>query len=379
MKRVAFLSEGRIGILEGGDIRTLSCITAEKYREREREIRLKNQWKQSGAGAMFTGAYRHNDNDSLDIKMPIMGLSKGIDDRLVFTLNFDNGGGIYFKHPDPSEPETPILVDLKTKFYEVDVNPAGKIIVSFADNYLERNIAFLKVDSPYLQGITEGESSDNNPRWSRRDEDVIYYDSAGINYDRNGHPAGFGPRSIYRLDTKTGQLDEVLAGGKFDYSNPFEDSQGNLYFIRRPYKQPTSGKMSALDYIKAPGKIARAFGGWLDFKTRTYTGENLKTSGANPAKGNPKTPQQLFVEGNLLEADKDLKRNAAAGDKNPGIIPRDWELVVMREGGEEVLQKAVMGYCVVGGGVAYSNGKYVISELGVSKTHLASKLVVINE
>jgi len=374
MEKITFISEGKINVTTGENTRILNCQTADKYREREREIRLKNEWKSKGMGAMFTGSY--SGDAPLDIRLPIAGLARGIDERLVYSINFESGGGIYFKHLDDGELETPILVSTKMSFFELDVNAAGRIAVSTGENYLERHITLLKVDDSYSQGITEGESADCNPRWSLRDENMLYYDSAGIGYDGSGHFAGFGPRGVFRLDIKTGELDEVLVGGKYDYYCPFEDEHGNLYYIRRPYKQ-NSGGMSAADYAAAPGKILRAFGGWLDFFTRRYSGESLKTSGTNPAKGNPKSPEQIFIDGNLIEAEKLLKQNAAAGDKNPGYAPQDWELMVNKRGVEQVLHKSVMGYCVTNGGIVYSNGKYIISGDKAVKAHLASKIVLI--
>jgi len=374
MKKAAFLSEGLIAVMDdGGKIDILNCFTAEKYREREREIRSRKEWKQSGSGAMFTGAWQPSDA-VLDIRLPIGGLSQGMDGKLAFTLNFDSGGGIYFKPLDAKEPETPIFVDLKTSFFELAVSQGGNVAVSCSDSFVERHIAFLKVDSPHLQRLTEGDCVDCNPSWSRANDDVLYYDSAGIAYSSDGRFAGLGPRSVYRLNIKTGQLDEVLSDDKFDYTSPFEDENGVLYAIRRPYKTG-SGKMSARDFAKAPGKVMRAFGGWLDFVTRRYTGESLNTSGANPAKGNQRSPQQIFVDGNMLEAEKTLKKNAAAGDKNPGIIPKSWELIKITNGTEEILQTSVMGYCITPSGIVYSNGKYVISDKTAAKTHVASKLV----
>lgn len=378
MKNIAFLSDGKINILHdnGADmsVQLLNCKVAEKYRQREKEIRLKNEWKHSGTGAMFTGTYR-GDGDAPDIRLPITGLSPGIDERLFYAINFENGGGIYFKPPNLDDLETPILADMKIKFFELDVNPAGRIAVSCAENYLERHIALLKIDETYLRDITEGDCSDCNPKWSLKNEDVLYYDSAGIAYGASGYFAGFGPRSIYRLDTKTGQLDEVLEGGSIEYLCPFEDKDGNLYFIRRPYRQ-NSGKMSVWDYISAPFKVLRALGGWLDLFTRRHTGESLKTSGANPAKFDEKSPQQIYIDGNLLEAEKTLKENAAAGDKYPGYAPRDWELVKKTPAGEEtVLKKSVISYCVAGNDLIYSNGKYIIQNDRNVKVHLGTKLV----
>jgi len=373
MDKVAFISEGKINVTSGETAKVMTCQTADKYREREREIRLSKEWKSKGMGAMFTGSYE--EDMPLDVRLPIIGLARGVDERLVYSINFESGGGIYFKSLDENELETPILVNIKTSFYELDVNASGRIAVSTGENYLERHITLLKIDDSYTQGITEGESADCNPKWSLKDENILYYDSAGIGY-RNGFFAGFGPRSIFRLNITTGELDEVLVGDKYDYCCPFEDKDGNLYYIRRPYVQGKSG-MSAKDYAAAPGKIMRAFGGWLDFFTRRYTGESLKTSGANPAKSNPRSPEQIFIDGNLIEAEKLLKQNAAAGDKNPGYAPREWELVVNKQGTEQIIHKSVMGYCVTDNGIVYSNGKYVICGNHAVKAYLASKMVFV--
>ena len=378
MERIAFLIEGRICILDSADdpVRPLSCVIADTYREREREIRLKKEWKQRGTGAMFTGVFTP-DESALDIRIPIAGLSKGIDERLIYSINFESGGGIYFKHPNPDKLETPIAANATTRFYELDVNPSGRIAVSSAVNHLERHIALLSTEDGYIQVVTEGECADCNPKWSQKNEDILYYDSAGIGYSTGGQFSGFGPRSIYRLNIKTQELDEVLPGGDMEYCNPFEDGEGNLYFIRRPYRQ-NRGKMSLTDYITAPFKVLKAIGAWLDFFSRRYTGQALNTSGANPAKSGNKSPHQIFVDNNMLEVDKTLKQNLAAGDKNPGYIPRNWELVVKKPSGEEtVLHKSVMSYCITRDGVVYSNGKYVVSENKAVEAELISKLTVV--
>jgi len=380
MERIAFLAEDRINILSAADgkfaAQPLNCTIAEKYREREREIRLKNEWKQSGTGAMFTGTYSDG-SLALDIRLPIVGLAQGIDERFVYAINFEKGGGIYFKHPNPEELEVPILVHRSTNFFELDLNSSNKIAVSCAESYIERHIALLRTDSTHLQYITEGDCNDCNPKWSLKDQNVLYYDSAGIGYNNAGHFAGFGPRSIYRLNTATGELHEVLEHPEFDYCYPFEDNDGSLYFIRRPYKQPRS-TMSVIDFLSAPFKILRALGGMLDLFTRRHTGESLKSSGINPAKLSQKSQEQIYIDGNLLEAEKTLKKNAAAGDKNPGYAPQSWELVVRTPNGEEkVVQKSVMSYCVTPNGIAYSNGKYIILNEYTFKTHLATKLISI--
>ena len=50
-------------------------------------------------------------------------------------------------------------------------------------------------------------------------------------------------------------------------------------------------------------------------------GESLKsTSGANPAKARQKSEEELFVEGNLIKAQKALQQNQSAGEKFAGVI-----------------------------------------------------------
>ena len=78
----------------------------------------------------------------------------------------------------------------------------------------------------------------------------------------------------------------------------------------------------------------------------------------------------------MFEAEKTLKQNAAAGDKNPGLIPRNWELMVKTPSGEEkVLKKSAVSYCLGADGIAFSNGKFIIADAAAAKAHIATKLI----
>ncbi|MCL2200212.1 MAG: hypothetical protein FWB80_14970 [Defluviitaleaceae bacterium] len=375
---ILFLSEGRINILQESTTRALECEIAEKYKERTRELRRKNEWKNSGSGAtfmgssMFTGVFMGNPD--MDMKLPITGVSRH-GERLIYALNTESSGGMYFTSPDTDEQDTHVYVNAVARFFELDVNDAGIVAVSCSDgNYFERHISLFDIEKNNFHNLTDGECSDCNPHWSRKDKNVLLYDSAGIGRDGHGNFAAFGPRSIYRLNTKTGDLDEILSGEKFEYTNPFEDADGSLYFIRRMYK-PVGETMSLKDIILAPFRVLRAIGSWFNFFSIRYTGEPLNTAGANPAKTAQKSQQQIFIDGNLIESEKNMRLNAAAGDKYAGYAPRHWELVVKSpDGQEKILQKSVMGYCITDGDVVYSNGKYIITKNGATKVHLASKL-----
>ncbi|MCL1862640.1 MAG: hypothetical protein FWF78_03630 [Defluviitaleaceae bacterium] len=373
---ITFISEGRINILQDGSIRVLECEIAEKYKERTRELRRKNEWKNSGSGAkfmggnMFTGAFF--DTQNVYMKLPVSGVS-GYGEQLIYALNTESSGGMYFTHADTQEQDTHVYVNAVTRFFELDVRE-GVIAVSCSDgNYFERHISLFDIEKNNFQNLTDGECSDCNPRWSKRSQNVLFYDSAGVGRDGQGNFVAFGPRSIYRLDVKTGELDEVLSGEKYEYTNPFEDADGSLYFIRRPYK-PASASMSLTDILLSPFRVLRAIGSWFNFFSIRYTGEPLNTAGTNPAKSAQKSSQQIFIDGNLIESEKNMRINAAAGEKYAGYAPRDWELVKSTNGQEKVLQKSVMGYCVVDDDVVHSNGKYIITKNGAVKAHLATKI-----
>ena len=114
-----FLSDGRINILSGSgenaNVRALECSIAEKYRERAREIRMRNEWKQTGSGAkfmgggsLFTGIFQHEPHE---IRLFVTGVSRENDERLVYSINFETGGGVYFTYPNSVEQDTHLFVN----------------------------------------------------------------------------------------------------------------------------------------------------------------------------------------------------------------------------------------------------------------------------
>jgi len=246
----------------------------------------------------------------------------------------------------------------------------------------ERHLCILEINSNRVQYLTEGECQDANPYFNPVHSDQIYYDSCGLAYEDE---IRFGPKEICLLDLKTGELETLLSDQAYDFFKPFADHQGNLYFLKKPYKQQSYRSGSALkDIILAPVRIMKAIIGWLDFFTQRYSGESLKnTSGANPAKSKTKSEEEIFVEGNLIKAQKNLAQNKLAGEKYPGLIPNSWQLMHRNTAGEiTCLKKGVMSYAVKDGQVFYSNGQHLIylnahqSETKLTEAKLISKIVV---
>lgn len=70
---------------------------------------------------------------------------------------------------------------------------------------------------------------------------------------------------------------------------------------------------------------------------------------------------QIFIDGNIISAERELKANADHGEKYPGFIPRSFELHKLSKDGEDVIVKrGVIAYTLRGDNVICSNGSSVI-------------------
>jgi hypothetical protein len=110
-----------------------------------------------------------------------------------------------------------------------------------------------------------------------------------------------------------------------------------------------------------------------------FGGEPLRSGGKNPAKSRTADERKIFVEGNMIKAQK--KRSE---DSDDGIIPSGWELIKNENGAEKVLKKGVMDYVITDDGdIIYSNGSAlrILRKNGkdekICKLSLANSLTVI--
>lgn len=381
-----FLSDGQLHRLSQGGTAILNSVVYAQYQQRLKEIQRKNEWKTTGTGAKFTGAYDATLNHSAQAVTTSPGISAVtayLPQQVIYTLNVAEQGGVYIKDLQaPEAREQSILVSRTLRFYDLDAHPTShRLAVAVSEHHQERHIALMTPDSSDCQVVTEGDSFDSNPSWSRANPQLLYYDSRGMGYD-NQQFVGYGPTSIYRLNVSTQFLDEVVSDGDFDCFQPFEDAEGNLFYLKRPYKQQQGRSvLTALkDALLAPFRLLTAVGHYLNFFTMRYSGKSLKTQGANPAKMSSQSPKQLFVAGNLLEVEKARKANERRGEKYPGYIPASWVLMKRSpDGTETTLQQGVMSYTAnTDGSIIYANGKHLIrldatgTQTQLAKAHLAT-------
>lgn len=368
-EKLIFASKNKIGVFHQSSTVYRESEYLQRYKKNREDIQQRSAWKTDGIGAAFRGeqqALQYVDAESIAAGATINGLSFiGQDDSIVYSVTVENFSGLFIKNlQNAHEPEGHIIHQTNVQFMNHDYHRQRKeLVIAIEDAYgMGQHIAIMNLESPRYHFVTEGDSVDENPVWLKSDQRVIYYESSGIGRDQHGNYSGRGPKAIQRLDLESGSLEEVAAFPNYDCFLPKLDQANRLYFIKRPNQTDKRSPSATLkDILLMPVKIAKAIFNWINFFTMRYTGETLTRGNDNPAKSKM-DPHQIFIMGNLIHAEKALKENQAKGEKYPGIVPRDWELVRMERSGELVtVKKGVLDYNITPeGNIIYSNGTYLV-------------------
>lgn len=363
---IIFATEEKMGKLDGeGKISWLYSEYLAKYRNNLQSIRDRSAWKTQGIGAQFMGLYQRSQDSGQEFNPgKINGLAFTAREEIVYSISIDNCSGIFSKNPeDDSDLEGHIIHKTDTMFYGVDYNSSAEKMVASISNGMFKHLALFRMGSAIFNLLTEGECMDENPVWSRTDPNIIFYDSCGVGKDKDGYFGGYSPKTICRLNTASGDVEEIISIDKHNCIAPREDQQGSLYFIKKPIKVSPSGpKMTFMDVLFIPIKLLKAVFYWANMFTARYTGDTLTTVGPNPAKAKEKSSAEIFIEGNLINVEKTLKENQEAGEQYPGIAPRSWELMKKQpDGTVTCVKKGVLCFDITRDGqIVYSNGKHMV-------------------
>jgi hypothetical protein len=204
-------------------------------------------------------------------------------------------------------------------------------------------------DGTDLREVTQGDTIDDAPRWAPASANELIFQSAAIGRNQAGFAVTQGPFAIHKLDLDAGEVSTLAEDPQFDLLMPHLSSDGTLYYIRRPYRdpsQPPSFWRAALDLILLPIRLLFAVFQFLNFFTVRYTGNTLTTAGNVRQKH--ADIRQMMVWGNLLDAQKAADHDSSG---TPSLVPKTWELIIA---------KGVLSCDVYAdGSLLYSNGSGV--------------------
>ncbi len=351
--KIFCISEGELHRINNGKTERVECQRITNYLGTLQRMRQRDEWKTTGKGAKFMQVQEKNYGDETAHGEPLLRSIGRYDDKLLYCTFTDGIGGMYRKDADSGD-ESYIFAN---KEYDLGGMSArdGKCVISCVMGSYERHLGFVNMDNGDISLLTEGLTSETHPFISRRDSSRVFYTAMGYARNQSGNVVEKSPCSICCYDEKTGALDELVTDDGFDYIKPSDDVDGNLYYIKRKYEPVRRQSSNILyDIVMFPVRIVKAIGGFLSFFTMAFGGEPLRTGGRNPAKSRTADERELFVEGNMIKAQKLSEKT------DEGLIPSDWVLVRNTNGIETVLKRGVMDYYLADNGdIYYSNGNSV--------------------
>lgn len=383
VNQLFFINRDTIGVLNGEALDTLESQYLLKYRKNALDIMKRHEWKTQGVNAAFRQEIEHGAKPE-DIRGNINGITLVQDGtKLLYSVSVEHFSGLFVKHLDNvKDPEIHILHDSKAAFYGMDAHEeTGEIILSVSQMTLEKNLALLNMDNARYSLVTEGETQDDNPTWSKTQKRTVFYDSAGTGRDYQGNFAGIGPKTINKLDLDRCTVDEIVALPGFDCFKPQSDRSGNLYFIKKPYQTGHQKKASFGEIMAIPFKILKAIGRAIEFFTVRHTGESFTSKGFNPAKTKTMDPKNIIINDNIIHAEKTFQENKLSGQPFPGIAPKSWELMCLDKAGHlRSVKQGVLGYALNSQGqIVYSNGNYILQITGDGKEEVLLKIDLIDK
>lgn len=366
MKDTIFYTVGDSFRFIGDEKKSISSTYLDDYKRKSNEITQKREWKHIGSGAEFRNDQRTPSsyfNDSTD-----NGRINGVtllthSNRLLYTASIENASALMIKDlKDCFCADSYLIHGTEHQFYNLDYNKnLDKLLVSIGNNSLNKHIALLDMDSRDFHLLTEGDTIDDNPHCSRLNPSHVYFDSCGIGRNDSGNILGYSEKVINRMDLEENSLSEVVSFNGFDCYSPKTDMDNNLYFLKKPFNESYE-KTSPLDILLIPFKILKGVYYFLNFFTMRYTGESFTEKGPNPAKSKPQDMKRVYINNNLINAEKTMKENKSKGEKFPGIAPNSWELMMKNSSDEIIsLKKGVLDFEITGNNeIICSDGAHII-------------------
>lgn len=369
--RIGYIAEKQLYVWEDGKTTALSSIRYQNYLATMQSIHDAKSWKTSGTGAMFTGAV---DNAPVDPARIHMGLHGLVPDPagMLYAVELDEVGGLYRRDLDPAaKAEGHVLTRQNLHFGGMD-RRGQQLAMCIGSDPMMLHLSILDLEDNEETDITDGDTTECHPSWSP-DGSRILCSSAGYARSDSGGIVKLGPHEILAYAPAAGSLDTLCSNPAYDYLVPREAPDGALYCIRQPYDDGEKHGNLLKDIVLFPVRIVKAIGGLLNYFSMRYGGEPLRSNSSRSEKAKHRTPQEMFLAENMLKAEENRRQNQQAGDKYPGICPRNRVLLrIDPDGKETVLRHGVLDYTLLPDGrIVCSNGTHVLLLEGGQQTELA--------
>lgn len=370
--KFVFSDGEKIGVYRDGNAEKSESVYIAHYRETAIRDSKNKEWKTQGhtAQLLAEGIYTNGEER---VVAAIHGVSLTPDEnRVLYAFTVNDSSGIYSKlTDDEKKTEMHIVSSNEADFMSVACNGRGEMLAAVQTDPVTSRIAVFQKDSGDYKCVTGGDSLDENPSFGADGKSVLF-NSYGVGRDANNNFVEYMPSEIYRLNLSTLDVDPVKSDPKLSYIKPVEDREGNLYCIRKPGKEKTGGN-PVVEILLIPVRIIQAIAGFISSFVMCFTGKPLVSGqssrsvdgGGGAAKNGRPNAGKAFINNNLLNVDRELKKNKKQEDY--GFIPSSWKLVRLAKDGTEDVEIAsgVADFCLVEEDgkktFVYTNGKHIFS------------------
>lgn len=362
MEKLCFGDGDKIGVFDGEQVTLFESEYILRYREYAQERTKNDEWKFGGDGARFRGDYSlYSARREEKVEASVNGVAWR-EGRVVYSFTVNSSSGVYCKDiTDKKAREEHILSTADEEI--LSIGRAGELLtVTVRRGDCTSSVGTLNMATSELKTLTEGDSRDADPFLSPHDG-LLWFDSAGLGRNGAGEFTGeFSPAALCTLDLSTLELKEVLCDKKYSYVKPKIAPNGDLYYIRRPNKTRGGGNVF-LDILLFPFRILKAIFGFLQAFVAIFGHTSLTSQtegGNNPARGKETSARKLFLDGALIEAEKEYRRNVKKQNNEAGFIPLSWQLVKRRGEEERVLKGGICDFALCKeGGLYCTNGRHI--------------------
>lgn len=358
MEKFLFADGNDICVYDGGKISKYSSLFIENYKNNALNIERAKTWKHSGEGAQFRGDVRPGE-DNVVFESTINGVFPTTDENeIIYSFEINQTSGIYKKRLDDEKAtESHVISSVDYSFGSGCFDSrSNALVITLKRNFYNSDIALFDVSSGDYKTVTEGDTLDDEPFISPDDGNIVYFTSRGVGRDAKGAFGGFSNSSIFKLNLATVEVEEIKSDEKYSYFKPIMYDK-KLYAIRTPAKEKGANPLVEIALI--PFRIIQAIANFVNVFVRAFTGKSLASGGNNPAKGRDYDSREEFIKGNLINVEKEMKKNRKKGG-DFGFIPLSWQLIEVESG--TVLKSGVADYDILEDGTfVFTNGKHIFS------------------
>ncbi len=381
MQKFTFTDGDQIGVFDGEKTRLYESEYIKRYREYAQSRKKNDEWKHTGEGARFRGDFDRDAYREERIDAYINGTAQD-GEKVVYCFTVNQSSGIYKKaYGEEKAREEHLYSSSSEEFLSLCYNErSNACAVTVRADPVTSQIGLFDCNSSQLKTLTDGDARDANPTFSPVEENVLYFDTAGVGRTADGEFTGkYSPAQIVKLHLNTMEIEEVLSDEKSSFVKPKISADGTLYCIQRPIKEKKGGN-PLLEILLIPVRIIQAIVLFISAFVTLFTGKSMTSGGENPAKGRETDNKKLLIDGNYMNVEKELKRNRRFQDREYGFIPHSWKLVkVNKDGAREILEHGVCDFALCeDGSIYFTDGKHIFHRNGIERKKVADTTLCLS-